>query len=122
MALGIFTATNQGGMNTFAVCPNWANGACGCPKDADGNPEVTAPLTVAHPTYPFVATPPSGWSMATAPIEWTNLGKTQAQWAALDANHQWAFTCLVEAIRLVHHDLAQGGGGTAMPAFVGATA
>lgn len=116
MAIATASATSTGSHNTFTICPNWTSGVCACTKDAEGNPQPP------HPTYTFGATPPQGWSMPAAPAEWLALGKTQAQWAALDASHQWAFMCLIEAIRLVKHELAAASATTNVTSLVGVTA
>lgn len=115
MTIGCATATNSGTANSFAVCPTWTNGACACTKDANGNPEPP------HRTFAFGATPPQGWTMTTAPAEWTNLGHTQQQWTGLTVPQQWAFMCLVEAIRIVKHDLSAAQS-TPVSSLVGITA
>ena len=138
MAIGTFAATAQGGTLHFTICPNWNSGACECPirqvpqLDANSQPilsngkpvmvnDLDGTLATPHPVYRFGATPPAGFELPTAPAEYLNLGKTQTQWVALPVADQYAFMCLVEAIRLVHHHRAQGQS-TPVSSLIGVTA
>lgn len=118
MALAISLAQQRKAGLHFEICPNWANGACDCPKDTEGNLLPTPPLPVAHPPFDF-AVMPSGWTYGTGapPDEWlilpdpTNAGETRtaAEWSALQPAQQWAFQTAIEAIRLVKHEMTAAG-------------
>ncbi|HEX5417741.1 MAG TPA: hypothetical protein VFZ25_18950 [Chloroflexota bacterium] len=93
MAIGIFRAWATGGLAHLEVCPNLdpATRACGCAKDAAGNP------VPGHAVHGFALSLPAGD------------GRTLAAWLR---------ACVSEAIRL---ETASGGGVTDLSGLVGLT-
>ncbi len=65
MAIAVFSAATVGTDLTIAICPNYNPGtrACGCPKDANGNP---AP---PHPVFDYAQSTPPGADGRTA-LQW----------------------------------------------------